>query len=80
VDLERLLSVPGVEAEVLPQPGGLDEDLGALADEEVDIAARVEVALQREGDGGVDVVLRSPRRVVRGCLLAIDGAPRKDCL
>ena len=65
-----------VEPEVVPQPGGLDEDLGALVGQEVDVAGGVEVALEGEHDVGVDVVLRRAGGVVGRRLLAVDRAPR----
>ena len=76
VDVELLRAVGAVEAEVLPQPGRLDEDLGALAGEELDVAAGVEVALEGERDRRVDVVLRRAGGVVGRRLLAVDRAPR----
>ena len=72
----KSVAVRRVEPEVLPEACRLDHHLGALVDEEVDVAGGVEVALQRVRHGGVDVVLGGARRVVRRRLLAVDGAPR----
>ena len=72
------LAVVAPEAEVGPQPGGLDEDLDALAHEEVDVAGGVDVLLERVGDVGVDVVLRGAGGVVGRRLLAVDRAPREQ--
>ena len=75
MDVEDLFAVGGEEAEVLPQPGRLDQDLGGLAGQERDVAAGVEVALEGEGDRRVDVVLRGAGGVVGRRLLAVDRPP-----
>ena len=67
-----------VEPEVGEQPGQLDEDLGALAVEELGVARGGHVAVDRVGDIGVDVVLRGARRVVRRGLFAVDRPPREQ--
>ncbi len=76
MDVERLRSVARVEPEVGPQPGRLDEDLGAFVSEEVDVAGRLEVPAEGEHHRRVDVVLRRAGGVVRRCLLAVDRPPR----
>ena len=76
VDVEALLAVDRVEAEVLVEACGLDEDLGALVREELDVARRVEVPLERVHDRCVDVVLRGAGCVVGRRLLTVDRPPR----
>ena len=76
VDVEA--AVVAVEAEVLPHPRRLDEDLGADLDEEVDVAAHVDVAADGVGDVGVEVVLGGAGLVVGRRLVAVDRAPREQ--
>ena len=60
---------------VLPEPGGLDQHLGALLEQELLVAGSGHVLAQRVRDVGVDVVLGGPGGVVGGGLLAVDGPP-----
>ena len=41
MDAERPLAVVGPEAEVLPEPGGLDEDLRPFTGQEIEVAGAV---------------------------------------
>ena len=66
------------ESEVRPHPRRLDEDLGAGLDEEVDIAAYVDVATDCRGDVSVEVELGGAGQVVRRRLIARDRPPRKE--
>ena len=78
MDVERLRPVASVEPEVGPQPGGLDEDLGAFVGEEVDVAGGLQVSAQGEHHRRVDVVLRGAGGVVGRRLLAVDRPPRVE--
>ena len=73
-----VVAVVLVEAEIGPQPGRLDQDLGALVGEEVDVAGGVQVPLEGVDHRGVDVVLGGAGGVVRRGLLAVDGPPRVE--
>ena len=64
-----------VEAEVGEQSRDLDQHLGALVAEELDVAGGRDVAVDGVRDVGVDVVLGGAGRVVRRRLLAVDRAP-----
>ena len=75
VDVEPLIGA--VETEVRPQPGGLDEDLGADLAEHASAALHLGVAPDRVGDIGVDVVLGGALLEVGRSLLAVDGPPRE---
>ena len=80
VDVEVGLAVlVAPEAQVGPEPGGLDEDVDAPRGRG---SRRSPVAptywLRRVGDVGVDVVLRGAGRVVGRRLLAVDRAPREE--
>jgi len=75
--VERALRPPE-EAQVHPQPRGLDQDGQRLAGQEPRVAAHVGVLGHRERHVSVDVVLGGARGVVRGRLLAVDRAPREQ--
>ena len=75
VDAEAVL---GVEvAQRGPQPGGLDQQLGAEVAVELLVQGGVVVPDDGVGDVGVDVEGRRPRRPVARRLLAVDRAPRE---
>ena len=76
VDVESL--VGAVEAEVLPQPGGLDEDFRADLAEQASAALHVGVAHDRVRDIGVDVILGGALLEIGRSLLAVDGPPREQ--
>ena len=76
VDVEPL--VGAVEPEVLPQPGGLDEDLSADLAEHASAALHVGVAHDRVCDIGVDVILGGALLEIGRGLLAVDGPPREQ--
>ncbi|MDF2574998.1 MAG: hypothetical protein K0S05_1910, partial [Agromyces sp.] len=75
VDVEYVVGVRSPEAEVLPHPRGLDEDVDRTSREEVLVAGGRDVLAQRIRDVGVDVVLRGAGGVVRRRLLSVDRAP-----
>lgn len=88
VDDRRVLVGPGdpvdveppvlaVEAQVLPHPGRLDQDLRTGLQQEAIVAPHVDIPLDGVGDVGVEVVLGRARLVVGRRLLAVDRAPRE---
>jgi hypothetical protein len=60
-----------------PQPGGLDQQLGAVVAVELLVGGGVVVPDDGVGDVGVDVEGRRPRRPVARGLLPADRAPRE---
>ena len=72
------VAVLAPEAEVLPHPRGLDEDVDRPAGEVVPVAGGLDVLHEGVRDVGVDVVLRRAGRVVGGRLEPVDGAPREQ--
>ena len=74
----ELAVVAAEEAEVDPQARGLDQDLRADLLEEFPVTGDVHILAKRVHDVRVDVVLRRPRRVIRGGLVAVDGAPGEE--
>jgi hypothetical protein len=59
------LALVRIEPEVCPQARCLDQHLRPRLDQEVDVAMSLDVAPDRVGDVGVDVVLRG---AMRGCV------------
>ena len=76
VDAEAPAAALGEEPEPHPEARGLDQHLGALVEQEPEVARDAVVLVHRVGDVGVDVVLRGAGRVPRRGLLAVDRAPR----
>jgi hypothetical protein len=72
------LSVGAVEAEVGPQPGGLDEGFRADLAEQAQVTLDVVVAPDRVSDIGVDVILGGALLEIGRGLLAVDGPPREQ--
>ena len=60
----------------VPQPGGLDQHLGAALGEERGVTGGRHVPQHRVGDVGVDVQARAARRPVAGALPAAECPPR----
>ena len=78
VDDELAVAALGEEAEPEPEPGRLDEHLGAAVEHQRVVAGDRAVLAQGVGDVGVDVVLGGAGDVARGCLLPGDRAPREQ--
>ena len=74
VDVESVVGT--VEAEVLPQPGGLDEDFRADLAEHASAALDVGVAHDRISDTSIDVILGGALLEIGRGLLAVDDPPR----
>ena len=78
VDAEAPVAALGEEPEAHPEARRLDEHLGALVEQEPEVAGDAVVLVHRVGDVGVDVVLRGAGRVPRRGLLAVDRPPRVE--
>ena len=76
VDVE--LTIRPVEAEVLPEAGGLDQDLGSYFTHQVEIALHVGIPPDGVRDVGVDVVLGGTGLEVGRRLLTGESAPREE--
>ncbi|KAL0571810.1 hypothetical protein ABG067_009320, partial [Albugo candida] len=61
-----------------PDPRGLCKHLAALVDQEGGVAGRGVVQADREGDVGIDVILRGSTGIMRRGLVAGDRTPRKQ--
>ena len=66
------------EAEVGPEPRGLDQEVHALAIHEFLVSAGSDVLAEGVGNVSVDVILRGPGRVIGRCLFTVDRAPREE--